>query len=178
MDSYIVAEGPDGLYLIDQHAAHERIRFEKVRQQRMQRNPEVQGLLEPVTFEVTPRQDQILKSCIDDLAGFGFAIEIFGDRTYLVRAVPALVAGDSWPDMLRELLDELSGEARSRWEERMVASIACHGAVKAGQALSDEEIRSLVRQLEQCVGPWTCPHGRPTVIHLSAAQLQREFGRK
>jgi len=177
MDSYIVAEGPDGLYLIDQHAAHERIRFEKVRQQRMQRKPEVQGLLEPVTFEVTPRQDQMLKSCIDDLAEFGFAIEVFGDRTYLVRAVPALVTGDSWPDMLRELLDELSGEARSRWEERMVASIACHGAVKAGQALSDEEIRSLVRQLEQCAGPWTCPHGRPTVIHLSAAQLRREFGR-
>jgi DNA mismatch repair protein MutL len=79
--------------------------------------------------------------------------------------------------MLREMLDGLAGEAKSRWEERMVASIACHGAIKAGQALSDEEMKSLVRQLERTANPHTCPHGRPTVIRLSAGQLEREFGR-
>jgi DNA mismatch repair protein MutL len=177
MSRYIVAEGPDGLYLIDQHAAHERIRFELVQRQRAERKPEVQGLLEPATFEVTPRQDAILRECLDRLADFGFSIEEFGDRTYLVRTVPALVVGDDWPAMLRELLDALSGEARSRWEERMVASIACHGAVRAGQALTDDVMRALVRQLEQCVSPHTCPHGRPTIIRLSSAQLEREFGR-
>jgi DNA mismatch repair protein MutL len=177
MNSYIVAEGPDGLYLIDQHAAHERIRFEKVKQQRERRQPEVQGLLEPATFEVTPRQNEVLKSCYEGLAEFGFSIEPFGNRTYLVRTVPALLAGEDWAAMLRELLDELSGESKSRWEERIVASIACHGAVRSGQALSDDEMRELVRQLEQCVNPHTCPHGRPTIIHLSAAQLEREFGR-
>ncbi|MCK4273683.1 MAG: DNA mismatch repair endonuclease MutL [Dehalococcoidales bacterium] len=177
MNSYIVAEGPDGLYLVDQHAAHERVRFDKVREQREQRRPEVQGLLEPATFEVTPRQDSIMRSCCEQLADFGFSIEEFGDRTYLVRAVPALLAGDDWEAMLRELLDALSGEARSRWEERMVASIACHGAVRSGQALSDDEMRSLVRQLEQTASPHTCPHGRPTIIRLSSAQLEREFGR-
>jgi DNA mismatch repair protein MutL len=177
MNRYIVAEGPDGLYLIDQHAAHERIRFESVQRQRAERKPEVQGLLEPATFEVTPRQDAIMRECLDRLADFGFTIEEFGDRAYLVRTVPALVAGDDWPSMLRELLDALSGEARSRWEERMVASIACHGAVRAGQALAEAEMRSLVRQLEQCASPHTCPHGRPTIIHLSAGQLEREFGR-
>ncbi len=177
MACYIVAEGPDGLYLIDQHAAHERIRYDKVVQQREQRAVEVQGLLEPATFELTPRQAEILKSCLDNLAEFGFTLEPFGERTFLVRAVPSLVAGDNWAGMLRELLDTLSGEARGRWEEKIVALIACHGAVRSGQALSDEEMRALVRQLEQTANPHTCPHGRPTVVKLSAAQLEREFGR-
>ena len=177
MSSYIVAEGPDGLYLIDQHAAHERVRFDKLRRQREKSQPDLQGLLEPSTFEVTPRQDEILKSCYGELADFGFSLEPFGDRTYLVRTVPAMVAGDDWPGMLREMLDALSGEVRSKWEEKMIASIACHGAVKSGQTLSDDEMRALVRQLEQAVNPHTCPHGRPTVIKLSTAQLEREFGR-
>ncbi len=177
MSRYIVAEGPDGLYLVDQHAAHERIRYDKVKRQRQARQPEVQGLLEPVTFEVTPRQDAMARSCLESLSEFGFALEAFGERTYLVRAVPALVAGDDWPAMLRELLDALSGEEKSRWEERIVASIACHGAIKSGQALSEEEMRALVRQLEQTANPHTCPHGRPTVMRLSDAQLEREFGR-
>jgi len=177
LNSYIVAEGPDGLYVIDQHAAHERVRFDKVRQQRVQRNTEVQGLLEPATFEVSPRQDEILKSCLNDLAEFGFSLEPFGDRTYLVRTVPSLVAGDDWSGMLRELLDALSGEARSHWEEKIIASIACHGAVRSGQALSDDEMRELVRQLEQSASPHTCPHGRPTIIHLSSGRLESEFGR-
>jgi DNA mismatch repair protein MutL len=177
LNGYIVAEGPDGLYLIDQHAAHERIRYDKVKQQREQKTPEVQGLLEPMTFEVTPRQDAMLRSCLEELSNFGFTVESFGERTYLVRTVPVLVAGDNWAAMLKELLDELSGEERSKWEEKIVASIACHGAIKAGQSLSDDEMRSLVRQLEQTANPHTCPHGRPTVIKLSAAQLEREFGR-
>ncbi len=177
LNSYIVAEGPDGLYLIDQHAAHERVRFEQVKLQRSQHAVEVQGLLEPVTFEVSPRQDEILKSYYRELAEFGFSLEPFGARTYLVRAVPGLLAGDSWAGMLRELLDSLSGESRSNWEEKIVASIACHGAVRSGQALSDDEMRELVRQLERAATPHTCPHGRPTIIHLSSRQLEKEFGR-
>jgi DNA mismatch repair protein MutL len=177
MNCYIVAEGPDGLYIIDQHAAHERIRFEKVQQQRARRAVEVQGLLEPATFDVSPRQSEILINCIAELAQFGFALEPFGERTFLVRAVPLMVAGDNWAAMLRELLDALSGETRSKWEERIVASIACHGAVRSGQALSDDEMRALVRQLEETANPHTCPHGRPTIIHLTRAQMEREFGR-
>ncbi len=177
MSAYIVAEGPDGLYLIDQHAAHERIRYDKVKQQREEKKPEVQGLLEPATFEVTPRQDAIIRSCVESLSDFGFTLESFGDRTYLVRSVPAMVAGDNWSAMLKELLDALVGEERSKWEEKIVASIACHGAIKSGQTLTDEEMRSLVRHLEQTPNPHTCPHGRPTVIKLSGAQLEREFGR-
>jgi DNA mismatch repair protein MutL len=177
MNCYIVAEGPDGLYIIDQHAAHERIRFEKVLWQRAQRAVEVQGLLEPAAFELSPRQAEILKSCLDNLADFGFTLEPFGEKTFLVRAVPLMVAGDNWAGMLRELLDALSGETRNKWEERIVASIACHGAIKSGQSLSNDEMRALVRQLEETANPHTCPHGRPTIIHLSRAQMERDFGR-
>ncbi len=176
LNSYIVAEGPDGLYIIDQHAAHERVRFEEVQRQRQQQM-EVQGLLEPATFEVSVQQDQMMKLCLEELTGFGFSLEPFGERTYLVRAVPALVAAANWSEMLRELLEELSGEEKSRWEEKIVASIACHGVVRSGQTLSMEEMRELVRQLEQCDSPHTCPHGRPTIIHLSGGQLERQFGR-
>jgi len=173
--SYIIAEGPDGLYLIDQHAAHERILFEKIK---YQRSPlEVQGLLEPVTFEVNPKQEEVLKSRYKDLGEFGFSIEPFGDRTYLVRAVPALLHDKDWAGMLRELLDSVSGEGRGDWVESLAMSMACHGAVRAGQALTDDEMRELIRQLEQVAAPQTCPHGRPTMIRLSSEQLKREFGR-
>jgi DNA mismatch repair protein MutL len=175
--SYIVAEGPEGLYLIDQHAAHERILFEKLNQQRAQRDIEVQGLLEPITFEVSPRQEAILKSRYQDLAEFGFNIEPFGERTFLVRALPALVHDKDWAGVLRELLDSLSQGDKTDWAEDVTITMACHGAIRAGQSLTDVEMRELIRQLEQCASPHTCPHGRPTMIHLSSSQLKKEFGR-
>ncbi len=174
LSSYIIAEGPDGLYLIDQHAAHERVLFERIKEQRARQKVEVQGLLEPVTFEVSSKQDEVLKSHYESLADFGFSIESFGDRTYLVRAVPALLHKKDWAGMVREVLDSLSG---GDWAESIAISIACHSAVRAGQALTDDEMRELIRQLEQVTIPHTCPHGRPTMIHLSSGQLKREFGR-
>jgi len=177
LNSYIVTEGPDGLYLIDQHAAHERILFEKIENQRLRQEIEVQGLLEPVTFEVNPKQEEVLKSHSEDMAEFGFSIEPFGDRTYLVRAVPALLYQKDWAGMVRELLDSLSGGDKRDWREEIAISMACHSAVRAGQALTDDEMRELIRQLEQAVLPHACPHGRPTMIRLSSAQLGKEFGR-
>ncbi len=175
--SYIVAEGPDGLYLIDQHAAHEGILFEKINQQLSHQAVEVQGLLEPVTFEVNPKQDAVLKSHYENLAEFGFSTEPFGDRTYLVRTVPFLLHKKDWAGMLRELLDSPSVEDKADWTEKVAITIACHSAVRAGQVLTDDEMRELLRQLEQVAVPNTCPHGRPTMIHLSSEQLGREFGR-
>jgi DNA mismatch repair protein MutL len=175
--SYIIAEGPDGLYLIDQHAAHERIVYEKIKRQRAIQEIEIQGLLEPVPFEVSPQQDEVLKHSYQELTEFGFSIEPFGDRTYLIRAVPALLDQKDWLGMLRELLDESPGGNKVEWTERIAVSLACHSAVRAGQTLNYDEMRELVRQLEQADLPRTCPHGRPTVIHLSSQQLEREFGR-
>jgi len=175
--SYIIAEGPDGLYLIDQHAAHERILFEKIKHQRSHQAIEVQGLLEPVAFEVNPRQDEALKAHYENLAEFGFSIEPFGDRTYLVRAVPVLLHQKDWGGAVKELLDSLSGGDEGDWIEKIAISIACHSAVRAGQELTDDEMHELIRQLEQVATPHTCPHGRPIMIRLSSEQLRREFGR-
>ena len=176
-NNYIIAEGPDGLYLIDQHAAHERVLFERIEHQRSRREIEVQGLLEPMTLEVNPRQEAVLRSHYGDLVEFGFSIEPFGDRTFLVRAVPALLYKKDWAGMLKELLDSLPDEDKENWVEGVARSMACHGAVRAGQALTDAEMRELVRQLEQSATSNTCPHGRPTMIHLSSGQLKKEFGR-
>ena len=174
LSSYIIAEGRDGLYLIDQHAAHERILFEKIKHQRSRQEVEVQGLLEPVTFEVNPKEEEVLKSHYQKLAEFGFSIEPFGDKTYLVRAVPLVLYNKDWAGMMRQLLDFLSG---GDWAETIAMSIACHSAVRAGQTLTDDEMDELVRQLEQAAIPHTCPHGRPTMIRLSSGQLEKEFGR-
>ena len=173
--TYIVAEGPDGLYVIDQHAAHERIMFEKVRRQQAGKGVDVQGLLEPITFEATPRQAALMKSHSDDLAAFGFTIEPFGATTYLVRAVPAGLDSKRCMEALREMLD--TPAEGTDWRERIAQSVACHSAIRAGQVLSVDEMRQLVRELEQAASPHTCPHGRPTITHLSLGQLEREFRR-
>ncbi|MDD4985957.1 MAG: DNA mismatch repair endonuclease MutL [Dehalococcoidales bacterium] len=173
--SYIIAEGPDGLYLIDQHAAHERILFEKISDRRSRHMVDAQTLLEPVPFEVTPRQGEVLKTRCENLARFGFSVEPFGEGTFLVRTVPSGLTGRDWASVIRELLD--NERSHADWEERIAISIACHSAVRAGQILTDDEMREIVRQLEQTVLPHSCPHGRPTMIHLSLGQLGKEFGR-
>ena len=177
-NTYIIAEGPDGMYLIDQHAAHERVLFEKIRNERSRRAPEVQGLLEPVPVELTVRQQEVLDMQAEALSEYGFGIEHFGERTYLVRSVPAVLRGQNVTQSLVEVLDFLAEGEKGDRREDIAASLACHGAVRAGQALSHEEMRDLIRQLEQASQPRTCPHGRPTMIHLSSLQLEKGFGRR
>jgi DNA mismatch repair protein MutL len=175
--TYIVAEGPDGLYLIDQHAAHERILYEQFRDQQSKQHIEVQGLLEPVPFEVTPQQDEVLRTGYEQLTESGFSIEPFGDRTYLVRAIPALLDRRNWAGMVRELLDDAVEGKVTDWADGIAITLACHSAIRAGKVLSQEEMRGLLQQLEQSEIPRTCPHGRPTVLHMSTRQLEREFHR-
>jgi DNA mismatch repair protein MutL len=171
--NYILAEGPDGLFIIDQHAAHERILLEKILNQRSNAKVEIQGLLEPATFEVDPGQAAVLNSHLDDLSAYGFDIEAFGDKTFILRAIPALLKDKDWKSFLKEALDTQSGN----WQEKFSITLACHTAIRAGQILSDVEMRELVKQLEQTVLPNSCPHGRPTMIHLTIQQLEKEFGR-
>ncbi|UCB43705.1 MAG: DNA mismatch repair endonuclease MutL [Dehalococcoidales bacterium] len=175
--TYVVTEGPDGLYLIDQHAAHERVLYEKFREQQLQQQIDIQGLLEPVPFEVSPQQDEVLRTSHQQLAESGFSIEPFGDRTYLLRAIPALLDRKDWPAMVRELLDNAVEGKVTDWADRIAVTLACHSAVRAGKSLTHEEMRELIQQLEQTRMPRTCPHGRPTVIYLSSRQLEKEFHR-
>lgn len=176
--TYIIAEGPDGLYLIDQHAAHERVLFERILSEQAEKRVEVQSLLEPLSVELSPSQEELLKSREEILCQFGFAIEPFGERTYLLRAIPAILAAQGTEEAVKAALDSLEEEASlTKREERIAASLACHGAVRAGQTMSQEEMRELVRQMERADSPRTCPHGRPTMIHLSSGRLEKEFGR-
>ncbi len=136
----------------------------------------VQGMLEPYSLEVTPQQDEILHANAADLLDFGFKIEPFGERTYLVRTVPAVLRDGDWLSALREILDS-SRDKMTDIEDDILKSLACHSAVRAGKKLSDDEMRELVRQLEQVNLPNTCPHGRPTMLHLTIGQMEKEFGR-
>jgi DNA mismatch repair protein MutL len=177
-NTYIIAEGPNGLYLIDQHAAHERILYDRISEQWAQKEVEVQGLLQPITIELSPREEETLESSKDFLTEFGFTIEPFGNRSYVIRAIPALMAKANIIEIVTALLDNLaSKESLNPWEEKIAQSLACHGAIRAGQQLSNEEMRELIKQLEQTKQPRACPHGRPTMIHLSSHQLEKEFGR-
>jgi DNA mismatch repair protein MutL len=177
--TYIAAEGPDGVYLIDQHAAHERVVFEKVLAQSAAADPESQSLMEPATVALDPRQSELVASHGELVVGLGFMVEPFGDRTFLIRGVPALLSGNDPGQALVDVLESMAeGGGFEAWEERAAYSMACHGAIRAGMSLGQQQMSELTRQLEACNQPHTCPHGRPTMIHLTSARLEREFGRR
>ncbi len=177
--TYIIAEGPEGLYLIDQHAAHERVLYERLLAERAKMAVASQSLLEPLTIELPFQPGIAGGESLEFLNHLGFDIEPFGGETYLVRAVPTMLATGDIGQAIAEIVDGLTeGEAVGAGEERALISLVCHSAVRAGKTLSQSEMRDLIRQLEATTMPRTCPHGRPTMIHLSAAQLAREFGRR
>jgi DNA mismatch repair protein MutL len=179
--TYIVAEGPQGLYLIDQHAAHERVLYEQMMSERSLQAVTSQTLLEPVTIEPDPLLAGALTEHLGPLNESGFGLQPFGGGSYLLRAVPTML---TVPDVRAALLDILemlrqgSDPLASRSEERVVTAICKRASIKAGQALAPDEMEQLIRQLEQCENPRTCPHGRPTVLHFSVEQLEKEFGRR
>lgn len=178
--SYIIAEGPDGLFLIDQHAAHERILYEKFMAARSEDGIASQGLVTSATVQMPPDQATLLEEQLELLGSLGFQIEPFGPNTFVVRAVPALLARLDPAAALRAVVEDLEVEKAPLEKEReakLILRVCKTAAVKAGQSLSTAEMEAMIRQLERCQSPHTCPHGRPTLIHLSAAQLARQFGR-
>lgn len=177
--AFIIAEGPTGLYMIDQHAAHERILFDRFDSASEARQPLSQPLLDPIPVDLEPDQMAALEENRSLLDGLGLVLEPFGNSACLVRAIPAAAGRESPSEMATEVLDELKGVPEpSAARERALAAMACKAAVKAGQVLTVEEMRDLVMQLERTARPNTCPHGRPTMIHVSHTQLEREFGRR
>ncbi|NNJ10413.1 DNA mismatch repair endonuclease MutL [Chloroflexales bacterium ZM16-3] len=178
--TYIVAEAPEGMYLIDQHAAHERITYERLMAQRAGGALESQGLLLPLAVPLAPAASALLLGSPDELAELGFTLEEWGEGVR-VRSAPASVPPDEIPRALAELADHLAGRGGSTPADRreeMLITLSCHTSVRAGQALSHEEMRQLLRQMEACASPRTCPHGRPTMILMSPGQLERQFGRR
>lgn len=178
--TYLIAEGPDGLYLIDQHAAHERVLFEKFMGQRSQEIPS-QVLLQPITVEVSAGDARLLEEQLPALNRLGFAVESFGPGAFLVRALPSLISNMDPVAALQVLVEDFEEDEAplgSEVESIVIARVCKRAAVKAGQSLSTEEQRALLEDLEACAAPRTCPHGRPTMIHLSVDLLERQFGRK
>ncbi|MFQ5459772.1 MAG: DNA mismatch repair endonuclease MutL, partial [Anaerolineae bacterium] len=166
--TYIVAEGPDGIYIVDQHAAHERVLFDRLVARA--EDPPVQGLLEPLAVETAPAGMAAFEAHAQDLVAAGFDLEAFGPTTLLLRAVPDVLVGGDPAAALVEVLDDLAEGASpvARAVDRRIAAVVCkRGSVKAGQSLSTEEMRALLRDLEATAAPRTCPHGRSTVIALS-----------
>jgi len=179
--TYLVAEGPDGLYLVDQHAAHERVLFEKLMLQHEKREIPSQALLEPASVTLPPAQTALLEGQLELLNRFGFQVEPFGPNTFQVRSMPTLFAGSDAASALRALVEDFEEDETPLQEEleaRIAARVCKRMAVKAGQALSSDEQHALLTDLENCDSPRTCPHGRPTMIHLSVDMLERQFGRK
>jgi DNA mismatch repair protein MutL len=179
--TYLVAEGPDGLYLVDQHAAHERVLFEKLMTQHAMKNIPSQALLTPVAVTLPPHSANLLMTQLPILQHFGFEVEEFGPYTFQVRAMPALFMGSDPSFALRALVEDFEEDEaplQNEVEAKLAARVCKRMAVKAGQALSNEEQRALLHDLEACDSPRTCPHGRPTMIHLSVDMLERQFGRR
>ena len=178
--TYLVAEGPDGLYLIDQHAAHERVLFEKLMKQRSSEIV-MQTLLQPVTVQLAPHQAAILADSLEALNRLGFVVEEFGGSTFRVRALPAVFSSSDPETLLRAVVEEIEEDEcpmQSEIEARIASRVCKRAAVKGGMVMALEEQLALLRDLEKCQSPRTCPHGRPTMIHLSVDVLERQFGRR
>jgi DNA mismatch repair protein MutL len=176
--TYVIAEGPAGLYLIDQHAAHERVLYERFLRGEAESKAS-QPLLAPVLLELTPQQGALTGVYAEELREHGFEVEPFGGGGYLLRAAPAGLRREDPARAFVELLELVTREdSPADPRRRVAASMACHAAVRAGQTLAPEEMRDLIHQLEACDTPQTCPHGRPTMLHLSADELARRFSRK
>ena len=184
--TYFVAEGPDGMYLIDQRAAHERVAFEQILAESSEQTPTPQGLLTPATVQLTIRKQEAIAPLSDLLASYGFEWEPFGDDAILLRAMPATLKESEAPQAFLEVLDERSDPSPEEQpdtdpidtrERHIAATIACHSTVRAGQTLSLSEMESMIALLRASKFPHLCPHGRPTMVHLSSAQLERQFAR-
>ena len=187
--TYIVTEGPDGMYLIDQHAAHERVVFENLLAQDPEAERPVQALLIPLTVVLTRKQAGTIEDLGDVLRAYGFRWDPFGDDSVLLRGVPGSLRESEAAPTLAEVLDGAGGDpiapetpgepdVFTLHERRIAATVACHSTVRAGQVLTIVEMDALLRQFEAADFPRVCPHGRPTVVHLSAAQLEKQFGRR
>ena len=178
--AYIITEGPQGLYLIDQHAAHERILYEQFVAQWDHNEIVSQGLIAGSAVHLPPSQAGLLEENLELIDSLGFQVEPFGPNAFMVRAVPAIVSKADPAKALVAVVEDLErgdDPLQGKIEERIILRVCKSAAIKAGQTLSLSEMEALVLQLENCGNPHTCPHGRPTLIHLSVAQLARQFGR-
>jgi DNA mismatch repair protein MutL len=178
--TYLIAEGPDGLYLIDQHAAHERVLFDQMMNELSRNTMYSQKLLTPVVIELSQEKAGTLELQLPVLQSLGFELEPFGPNAYRIQAIPHIFVSGDPSAAIYGVLNEFEEDEtplQAEIQSRIAGRVCKRMAVKGGQVLSDAEQRELLSRLETSPNPRTCPHGRPTMIHLSAALLERQFGR-
>lgn len=179
---YVLIESPEGLVLMDQHAAHERVMFERMRRAMEQKGVPAQRLLMPQTLQLAPRDADLLSSNLDALRRLGIEAEPFGPNTFKIEALPTFLKTDDPQGWLDQVIEELRGMSPGtsslRLGEDMIATTVCRHAVKANDRLTLPELESLLKDLSACEMPFCCPHGRPTLIQISHAELERKFGRR
>jgi DNA mismatch repair protein MutL len=180
-NSFILAVNEDGLWIIDQHVAHERVLFERVLKQRAAQKVESQRLLMPMVLELSPAQQAVFAEISDELQHNGFEAEPFGARSVAIKVAPAGVDASAVEHMLHELLDQLSREEQSlnleKIRTRIAASIACHAAIKVNMPLEQNKMEWLLAELAKTDHPMSCPHGRPVVLRYSVKDIQKAFKR-
>ncbi len=180
-ESFILAVNHEGLWIVDQHVAHERVLFERVLQQRAAQEVESQRLLMPLILELTPAQQAVFTEISDELAGNGFEAEPFGTRSIAIKIAPAGIEASDIEHMLHELLDQISLEEQklnmATVRARIAASIACHAAIKVNMPLEQNKMEWLLAELAKTDCPMCCPHGRPVVLRYSLKDIQKAFKR-
>ncbi len=180
-NSFILAVNEDGLWIVDQHVAHERVLFERILKQRAAQKVESQRLLMPIVLELSPAQQAIFAEIADELQHNGFEAEPFGARSVAVKVAPAGVDAAAVEHMLHELLDQISREEQSlnleKIRGRIAASIACHAAIKVNMPLEQNKMDWLLAELAKTDHPMSCPHGRPVVLRYSVKDIQKAFKR-
>jgi DNA mismatch repair protein MutL len=180
-ESFILAVNHEGLWIIDQHVAHERVLFEKILKERAAKKVECQRLLMPLLIELTPAQQAVFSEISDELASNGFEAEPFGSRSIAVKIAPAGLDALELEHMLHELLEQLAREEQSvnleKVRARIAASIACHAAIKVNMPLEQNKMEWLLGELAKTECPMSCPHGRPVVLRYSMKDIQKAFKR-
>lgn len=180
-ESFIIATDDEGLLLIDQHVAHERVLFDKYRALESERRVDSQQLLVPETFDLTPAQTAVFDQLAPELEVYGFELMRLSGRTVAIRAVPADLPAGEARNMLAELLDTVDAEkkssARETLRDEVAASLACHAAIKVNMSLTAEKMRWLIDRLLQTSSPTTCPHGRPVILRLGMRDILKGFHR-
>ncbi len=180
-NTYIVCESNDGLVLIDQHAAHERVVFESLKAAYSSSAIATQGMLVPETLELNHRESGILQALLEELGDMGLEIEPFGGNTYLIKSVPALLAGRPIEPLVMEIVEKAAeiglASGLYRGVDECLSIIACHGAIRANQKLADEQMKALLEQLDTLEHASRCPHGRPTYVHRTLRQVEKDFKR-
>jgi DNA mismatch repair protein MutL len=180
-DSFILAVAEDGLWIVDQHVAHERVLFERVLRQRAAERVEGQRLLMPLIVELTPAQQAVFHEIADELRANGFEVEPFGSRTLAVKTAPAGVDASDIERLLNELLEGWEREEQAvnleKLRTRIAASIACHAAIKVNTPLDAKKMEWLLSELARTECPFSCPHGRPVLLRYSLEEIQKAFKR-